>query len=133
MSRTSFAQIARNAGLLALLLWGAACGDQAPVSGPGPLTATLSSPHGAEGAAVIVLLGDAVGEVSPAGGATVYSLAGDSQVRVVLMDTSPSGGELSFVVEVADTTQPPAYVIEEVAGPDDALRDASAYTLEFRR
>ena len=39
-----------------------------------------------------------------------------------------------FEVAVPDTTQPPAVVIHEVAGPDDALRpSADVYTLEFGR
>lgn len=112
----------------------AACGgEQAPVSGPGTMTVTLMSPNGSEGAAVLNLLGDGIGQVSSTGANEVYSFSGsgDSQTRVVLI--SQAGGDLSFQVAVPDTTQPPAYVIEEVAGPDDALRGLTGYELEFRR
>ena len=118
--------------LLVLLLLAAACSDEAPVSGPGTMTATLRGPNGSEGAAVLALLGDGVGAVTSVGATEAYARAGDSQLRIVLVNLS--GGELAFRVAVPDTTEPPAFVIEEVAGPDDALRtDLDAYVLEFSR
>ena len=126
------ARLLRRIMLASMLLVVAACSDEAPVSGPGTLTATLSGPNGAEGAAVLALLGDGVGSVTPVGATEAYVREGDSQLRVVLVN--PAGGALSFRVAVADTTEPPAFVIEEVAGPDDALRpDVGAYSLEFSR
>jgi hypothetical protein len=116
--------------LLAGLLAG--CSDEAPVSAPGTLTATVVGPNGVEGAAVVVLLGDGVRSVAPLGTTEMYSGSGSSQTRVVLIH--PTGGELMFAVAVADTTEPPAWVIAEVAGPDDQLRaDVAAYSLEFSR
>ncbi len=119
-----------------LLAVGASCADEGPVSGPGTMTATVVSPNGAEGAAVVVLLGDDVGAVSATGAAEVYSFeqgfGGSSSTRIVLINQG--GGELSFRVAVADTTSPPAFVLEEVAGPDDALRPSlSGYGVEFVR
>ena len=109
-----------------------ACGDQGPVSGPGTLSATLISPNGDEGAAVVVLLGDSVGAITPAGATEVYSQEGDSQTRIVLIDQA--GGALTFRVAVPDTTVHPAWVIDQVAGPDDQLRTlVDGYALEFRR
>ncbi len=110
----------------------AACSDEGPVSGPGTMTATLVGPNGAEGAALVSILGDGIGSVSGVGTTTVHARSGDSELRLVLIDQT--GGTLSFEVAVPDTTQPPAVVIHEVAGPDDALRPSvDGYTVEFAR
>lgn len=96
------------------------------------MTATLSSPSGSEGAAVLTLLGDDIGAISAVGGTEVHSRAGNGSVRVVLI--SEAGGELAFRVAVADTTQPPSAVVVEVAGPDDELRPTiDGYSVEFGR
>ncbi|MBT8488170.1 MAG: hypothetical protein HKN72_16945 [Gemmatimonadetes bacterium] len=127
----------RPAKCFALAFTGAAlfltaCSDEGPVSGPGTITATLVGPNGSEGAAVVSLLGDGIGSVSGVGNTSVHARSGDSSLRVILIDQT--GGTLSFEVAVPDTTQPPAVVIHEVAGPDDALRPSvDGYTLEFAR
>ena len=109
-----------------------ACTDGGPVSGPGTMTATLISPHGAEGAALIILIGDEVGDVTPLGGTELHRNDREGTTRLVLVNQA--GGLLSFQVAVADTTQPPGVFVQEVAGPDDQLRgDTSAYRLEFAR
>ncbi len=110
----------------------AACADEGPVSGPGTLTATLRSPNGAEGAALVSLLGDGVGPITAVGETEAYAHTGDGSTRVVLVNQA--GGTLAFAVAVADTTQPPAFVVLEVAAPDDELRSSVAgYGLEFSR
>jgi hypothetical protein len=124
----------RRPRLLSLLAIAAlaACSDGGPVSGPGTLTATLISPNGPEGAALVILVGDGVGDVTPVGNTEVFARAGSSTTRIVLLHQA--GGELSFRVAVADTTQPPEAVVQEVAGSDDELRATLAdYSLEFRR
>ena len=121
-------------GPVLLLLAGllAGCSDESPVSAPGTLSATVVGPNGAEGAAVVLLLGDGVQSVSALGPTEMHAGSGSSQTRVVLIH--PTGGDLMFEVAVADTTEPPAWVIEEIAGPDDELRsDVGAYSLEFGR
>jgi hypothetical protein len=116
--------------LAALVLGG--CSDQGPVSGPGTLTATVAGPNGAEGGAVIFLPGSGAGAVSAVGGANVFSDTSDRGTRIVVIH--PEGGDLAFRVAVPDTTEPPSWIIEQVAGPDDALRgDLSVYGLEFAR
>jgi len=116
--------------MVALVL--AACADEGPVSGPGTMTATLAGPNGSEGAALIVILDELVDEITPIGDTEVYSWADMSSTQVVLINQA--GGDLTFQLAVADTTQPPATVVQEVAGPDDALRtDLSDYAVEFRR
>ena len=80
---------------------------------------------------MLVLLGDDIGAVTAAGGAEVHSYASSGSTQVVLI--SQAGGELSFQVAVADTTQPPTFRLEQVAGPDDALRTSlTGYGLEVR-
>lgn len=96
------------------------------------MTATLVGPNGAEGAAVVSLLGDGIGVVSAVGDTEVHVKDGDSRMRVVLIDLD--GGDLAFQVAVPDTTLPPAVVIHQVAGPDDILRPSlDVYSLEFAR
>ena len=71
----------------------AACADEGPVSGPGTMTATLAGPNGAEGAALIVILDEAIEEITPLGGTEVYSRVGASTTQVVLINQG--GGELT--------------------------------------
>lgn len=114
---------------LALLV---ACADEGPVAGPGTMTAVLVSPNGAEGAALLILLGSGVGQITRVGDTEVYSYSSASATQIVLINQA--GGDLSFQVAVADTTDLPSVVVQEVAGPDDELRTpTSAYDLEFIR
>jgi len=120
----------RFAAFLALSLL-VACTDQSP-PGPGILTATLKSPNGAEGAALVVLMGPGIGEVTPVGSNQLYSNSSLDEVRIVLINQN--NGTLAFRVEVADTTIKPAAIVEEVANPDNLIRSTlDGYQLEFRR
>ncbi len=108
-----------------------ACTDQSP-PGPGILTATLKSPNGAEGAALVVLMGSGIGEATPLGNTELYTNSNLDELRIVLINQT--GGELEFRVEVADTTIKPTAAVEEVAGPDNELRSTiGGYQVEFRR
>lgn len=103
-----------------------------PVSGPGTVSATLVSPHGAEGAAVVLLFGEGIGEAMGDGDTELYRFDASGTTRLVLL--SQTGGELVFRVEVADTTRLPRALVQQVAGPDDELRaDPAAYRLELRK
>ena len=129
-SITPLTRMALTAVCLAAAL--GACGDQGPVSGPGTLTASVRSPNGPEGAAVLVLVGEGVGAVTSAGGADVHANATGEGVRVVVLHAG--GGDLDFRFELADTTRLPRILIEEVAAPDDQLRpDLSEYSVEVGR
>ena len=109
-----------------------ACSDEGPVSGPGTLTATLLSPNGSEGAALVVLVGEGVGGVTPVGSTEVFAQVEGAATNIVLINQA--GGELSFRVALADTLMPPEAVVQEVAGPDDELRSALLdYALVFSR
>lgn len=116
--------------LAALALSG--CTDIGPTRGPGKLAATLRSPSGDEGAAVLSLLGEGVLEVTKVGETEVYAVASGLTTRVVLINQS--GGTLAFEVAVADVGRPVLALVREVAGPDDELRsDLSEYRVEFER
>lgn len=121
----------RIAALLALSVF-AACGEDPPVPGPGALTATLVSPNGDEGAAVVALFGDGIESISAVAPTEAFPRLDDTGARVVLINQG--GGLLEFRVALADTLQKPDVVIIEVAAPDDELRlDTNAYTVEFTR
>jgi len=116
----------------AVLLFTAGCSDQAPVSSPGTMTATLVGPNGAEGAALVSLFGDGVGEITGLGNTEAYAETSVEGTQLVLINQV--GGDLAFQVAVTDTTDLPAWVVSQVAGPDDALRaDVRPYSLAYSR
>ncbi len=118
----------RGTLLLALLL-SAAC-ESGPAPGPGTLTASLVSPHGAEGAAVLRLHGPGIEGVSSRDGWLFAEPAGGDTVAVAVV--ADAAGALTFRVAVADTLRPPAATVLQVADPDDVLRaDLSGYRVEL--
>ncbi len=119
----------RGLGCLLVLAAGA-CRDAGPIGGPGAFDAVLVSPNGAEGAALVALSGDGLGDAVGLGDTEVFRSDDSGSTRVVLVNHA--GGDLAFRIEVADTTRPPSVLVEQVAGPDDELRaDLSAYRLEL--
>lgn len=130
MARSRYPTV-RIAALLAVSVF-AACADDPPVPGPGTLTATLVSPNGDEGAAVVALFGDGIESISAVAPTEAFPRLDDDGARVVLINRG--GGLLEFRVALADTLQKPDVVIIEVAAPDDQLRiDPTTYTVEFTR
>lgn len=120
---------AAPAGIAALLLALLACGDAGPVSAPGLLTAKVVSPNGAEGAALVTLVGVGVGTIGPTEGRVFSEAHGDTVYVVVVNQT---GGTLRFTIQVSDTTRRPAGTLVEVSGTDDRIRSLAGYTLEIR-
>lgn len=122
---TSLARLALGGALLAL----AACGDnpkEPPV--PGTLTATLVSPNGGEGAVLLELTGEGVGDVAVSGGHVFVE--GTSPKRVLLVFDEP--GTTRFTVEVPDVGEPPAVRFVEVVAPNNQVRPSlSGYKVEF--
>ncbi len=107
-----------------------ACGDAGPASGPGVLTARVVSPNGAEGAALVTLVGPGIEGIAAAGGRVFSEVHGDTVVVVVVNE---AGGDLSFDVSLADTTRLPTGALVEVSGPDDRIRALTGYSVEIRR
>ena len=104
---------------LAVLLGASGCGDVAPVSAPGTLTARVESPNGAEGAALIRLIGGGVAFVEPLTGDLHTSVVGDTTKVLVVLDTP---GDVAFRLNVADTTRPPVATLIQVADGQNELR-----------
>lgn len=118
-------------GLLAPALLFVGC-DGGPGPGSGTLTATVVSPHGAEGAAVLKLHGPGIEGVGGSEG-WVWGEAGSGDTVAVVV-VADAAGALSFQVAVADTLQPLEGRVFQVAGPDDVLRDdLEAYRVEVAR
>lgn len=108
------------------------CGDEGPVVGAGTLTAVVTSPYGDEGAALLTVVGPGIEEIGQAGSSQVYANGSAGRFTVVLINEP--GGELSFSVALADTTQKPTATFLEVAAPNDTLRTAlDGYSVEYRR
>ena len=116
--------------LACLLPLAVACGDEGPASGPGTLTVQVVSPNGAEGAALVRLIGPGLGQVAPDAGRVFSDIHGDTLNVVVVNE---AGGDLRFGLAVADTTRPPQGVLVDVSGPDDAVRPLAGYAVEVRR
>ena len=108
-----------------------ACGDAGPVSAPGTVTAVVTSPNGSEGAAIISFPSEGVGAIGAVSG-EVFSRVDGAYVTVLVVNEP--GGELAFSMALADTTQKPIGLVEQVAAPNDVLRSTLAgYVVEYRR
>lgn len=107
-----------------------ACDASGPERVAGTFTATLMSPHGSEGAAVVELEGAGITAVRALDGLTWASL-GDGGGRVVVVRESP--GIVRFELELRGAPSLPEVRVVEVAGPDAALRPLDGYRVEVRR
>lgn len=120
--------------VLPLLLALAACdggqGTGAALSG-GEFIATLESPHGAEGAAILEITGAGVEEVSAAA-ATLFQQPVSGGRRVVLV--REPAGRIEFRVRVAPGNDVPDVRVLQVVDGNDALRPSTdGYTVSFVR
>lgn len=121
--------------LLVVLLVGipalAACGDDAPAPEPGFVDVSLTSPNGAEGAAIFLVSEEPVTRAETSSGVAFVRQAPDGSRIVLVRDV---GGDLTFRMEVEDIHRPPAVEVLEVAGPDDAVRATlDGYRVEVGR
>lgn len=110
--------IVRTIPMLMLLL--AACDSSTRPGGRGTLTAQLTSPNGADGAAVLDVVG-AVESLAAPSDVSIYTTPIANGTRVVLVRMTP--GELSMNVTVADISKPPAISVVQVADGGDRLRE----------
>ena len=92
--------------------------------------ATLESPAGAEGAAVIELEGD-IASVRAEPGSRLMSHRTGDVTRVIVLRDQP--GSIAFDVDLAEEGPAPSARVIEVSGPDDAQRASTAgYHLALR-
>ncbi|MFW6202307.1 MAG: hypothetical protein ACOC8B_07000 [Gemmatimonadota bacterium] len=126
--RSLVAAVAVGAGAVA------AYGDEPPSQPPGPavvVTATLISPHGAEGAAILDVAADAVVDVSMAAGSAFTAEAGD-RLRIVLVRTT--AGNIRAEIGLRDASADLEPRVVQVAGPSNELRaDPVDYRVEVER
>ena len=107
----------------------ASCDSTRP-GGPGTITAVVTSPNGAEGAAVLDVAGT-VEALTSNGDVSVYSTPSGAGTRAILVRLTP--GQLSMKVRLADVSQIPQIAVVEVAGDDNKLRPSVAgYQVEFK-
>jgi hypothetical protein len=120
----------RLAVLLAAALPLVGCDDDLPGPEPGTLIVVITSPHGAEGAALLRV--DQPVEWTAGGLVSVYER--ESAGGVILALVRQVAGPLQIELEVVDLRDPPTVELLQVAGPDDELRtDLDLYTVELRR
>lgn len=114
----------------AVLLAVVGCGgDVGPEIRPGFLTASLVSPNGFEGAALISVVGVGLGNVESTGGRVFTFSRGDTTRILVVLDAP---GDLGFRISVPDVGTPPVAMVVQVADGGNALRaDLSAYRVSF--
>lgn len=117
--------------LVAILVVGLAC-----VSVPGEpisrkLNATLVSPNGDEGAALIEMTGSGLGEVTVREG-RVFTTGTGQRVRAVFVLDEP--GEIRFQIEMDDPKAPISATVLEVAdGTNEVRTSLTEYDVEFAR
>jgi len=114
----------------ALLLAAVGCGgDVGPEIRPGFLTASLVSPNGSEGAALISIVGVGLGDVESAAGRVFTFSLGDTTRILLVLDTP---GDLRFRISVPDVDKPPVGTVLQVADGENAIRpDLSEYRVRF--
>jgi hypothetical protein len=115
--------------LLAVASLGIAACDSTDPGGPGTITASVISPNGAEGAAILDVTG-VVDTVTSGGDLRAFSTVTPTGRRVIVVRSNP--GALSVRLRVPDVSQPPSVSIVEVADGDDSLRSSLAgYRVEL--
>lgn len=106
-----------------------ACDGSTDPGGPGTLTASLISPNGAEGAAVLDIVG-AVETVTGSDEVAAYTTPSATGTRVVLVRMN--AGAISVRLRVPDVSRPPQASVVEVADGDDRVRSSlSGYRVEI--
>lgn len=108
----------------------AGCEGSTRPDGPGTVSASLVSPNGAEGAAIL----DVIGSVDAFNGSSdvsVFTTPIANGTRVIVVRLNP--GTLEMSMRIPDVSNPPAITVVEVAAGDDRLRTSVAgYGVEIR-
>jgi len=111
----------------------ASCNDN-PTSGdvrqPGVMTATLVSPNGAEGSALLEVGSGTVLDVTPVESYVRAYRVAANPVRIVVLRLEP--GDIAFRLTTDDVNRPPELRVVDVGGPDDQLRPSlSGYSVSL--
>ena len=107
----------------------AACDRSTDPGGPGTLTAFLISPNGAEGAAILDVVGE-VESVSSTNDVRAFSSTTPTGKRVIVVRSTP--GPLSVNFRVPDVSRPPQVSVIEVADGGDRIRASlNGYRVEL--
>jgi len=105
----------------------ASCNDD-PTGGdirqPGELTASLVSPNGVEGSALLEVASGTVLDVTAVEPYVHVFRVGVNPVRIVVLRLEP--GEISLRLTIDDVNHPPELRVVDVGGPDDQLRASLA-------
>ena len=108
----------------------AGCEGSTRPDGPGTLTAALVSPNGAEGAAILDVVGS-VDTFSGSSDVSVHTTPIANGTRVIVVRLNP--GTLQMSMRVPNLSNPPAITVVEVAAGDDTLRPSVAdYSVDIR-
>ena len=121
--------------LAALVLAPLACsGDDGTGTPRDPLVrvATIESPNGAEGAAVVELAGDVAADVTADDGSEAFADAALGVTRVVIVRGSPGAHRFRLRLP-AGATPPTARVIEVADGSDRLRASVSGYSVRFEQ
>lgn len=107
----------------------AGCDRSTDPGGAGTLTASLISPNGPEGAAILDVTGE-VETVSSTSDVRAFSSVTATGTRVIVVRSSP--GPLSVRLRVPDVSRPPQVSVVEVADGDDRIRASlNGYRVEL--
>jgi hypothetical protein len=106
--------------------------DESGPEGPGAFHASLVSPAGAEGSAVLELVGGfQLGTISPEGGQAFYEYQGTS-VRLVIILDEP--GPIRFQIRTEDVSVVPTASVIQVADAGNQLRASlEGYSLQLEQ
>ena len=111
------------------LLLAVGCDGSTEPDGPGTITASLISPAGPEGAAILDIVGT-VDAVTGTSDVAAYSTPTATGTRVILVRMTP--GPLQVRLGIPDVSRPPAITVVEVADGDDRVRTSvSGYHVEL--
>ena len=114
-------------GRFALVLGALLAGCDSEPDDPLARHASLVPAAQDDGAAVVELIGADITAVSSDQGDVFFLTRGDT-TRVVVVRTEP--GPLTFDLRVADPSDTPVGTVLQVAGGNNALRNASSYRLD---
>ena len=119
----------KKLSLVLSLLFVIGCDGSTEPSGPGTITVSIVSPNGAEGAAILDIVGP-VETVTGANDVSAYPTPSATGTRVVLVRMTP--GSLQVRLGIPDVSRPPSVSVIEVADGNDRLRESvGGYSVEL--